>query len=84
MGLLISAYVAFRFSVIGFVTGVLVWWLSIIIRLEVLMYLDPNYSPGVIGGVQALYGWVVGVVWCLPFVLASVLKRYFFEKRSAT
>jgi hypothetical protein len=74
LGALTSAVLAYRFSLFGFLSGILAFWAFALIRYEVVMYLDPSYEPGVLGAVMlGFMAWVLGVVWCSIFSLANII-----------
>jgi hypothetical protein len=75
IGILLSAFVAYKFKLLGLIAGIAIFWFAIVLRLEALMYFDSSYSPGVLGAVQNSFGWVVGLVWCLMFFLVNLFKR---------
>ena len=73
-GILLSAFIAYKFKLLGLVTGILIFWLAIVLRLEALMYFDSSYSPGILGAAQISFGWVIGLVWCFMFFLINLFK----------
>ena len=89
LGLFLSAYISFRCGIIGLVFGTAIFLVSQILRLEVLMYLDSEYSPGMLGALWVSpVGWVIALAWCLLFyiakLLANLVKRRKCGSNSAT
>ena len=70
----ISAFLAYKYKLTGLVIGAITFATGIIIRLETLMFLNPEYAPGVLGATQVITGSVFGVFWCLGFYVANYLK----------
>ena len=74
LGAVTSAVLAYRYGLLGFLSGILAFWAFTLIRYEVLMYLDPSYEPGVLGAVMlGFMAWGLGFVWCSIFSLASII-----------
>ncbi|MFC6635021.1 hypothetical protein [Microbulbifer taiwanensis] len=77
-GAALSALLAYRWLYLGFFLGIVIFWFSGVVRVEVLMLLDKSYEPGV-GGTAwvVITGWLLGIIWCLPFSIA----RFFISKK---
>ena len=75
IGIFFSAFLAYKFKLLGLIGGIAIFWLAISLRLEALMYFDSSYSPGVLGAAQISFGWVIGLVWCLTFYLVNLFIR---------
>ena len=76
IGILFSAFLAYKFKLLGLIAGITIFWLAIALRLEALMYFDSSYSPGVLGAAQISFGWVIALVWCLIFYLVNLFIRH--------
>ncbi len=75
IGISFSAFLAYKFKLLGLIAGITIFWLAIALRLEALMYFDSSYSPGVLGATQVSFGWVISLVWCLIFYLVNLFKN---------
>ncbi len=73
----ISAAVVLRFGVIGFFIGVVTVWGLGIIRIELLYRLDPQRDAAMLDTAWvAVVGWIIGVLWCTPFLVGRFLVRW--------
>jgi len=82
MGFIVSAFVSYKFKLWGLVAGTLLYELSVVLRLEALMYFDSSYSPGVSGAASIIVGLIIGFVWSLMFYFVSLFKRRKYHKQS--
>jgi hypothetical protein len=82
IGFIVSAFVAYKFKLWGLVAGTVLYELSVVLRLEVLMYFDSSYSPGVSGAASTISGLVIGLAWCSIFYFVNLIKRRKFNKQS--
>lgn len=74
VGFAISAFLAFKFVLKGLFVGVPLVWLSFFARYELLTYLDDKYEAGVLAAVTLGFtGWVLGLIWCLPFTAIRLI-----------
>jgi len=83
IGLLASAKLSYQFKLIGLFSGVIVFWLLVFLRLEVLMYLEPDYTPGITGSLHVYFGGFIGLVWCSIFFIAALFKQRKVHKQSS-
>jgi|GEM_PF-6422458 len=82
MGFIVSAFVAYKYKLWGLASGVVLFELSVVLRLEALIYFDLNYSPGVSGAASVISGVIIGLVWCTVFYFINLIKRRKFNKQS--
>ena len=75
-GLFLSAYIAFRFKYIGFILGAILLWVYGILRMELIMSVDSEYNPGVIGFWWVHYASIYCLLWCVPFTLSKFIYDY--------
>jgi hypothetical protein len=74
---IISAALVLRFGVIGFFIGVVTVWALGILRIELLYRLDPQRDAAMLDAAWvAVVGWIVGVIWCAPFLAGRWLYRW--------
>ncbi len=77
IGAAIAAFLVLRWGVLGFLGGVVAIWASGLIRIELLNAVDHSRDAGVLDAMWfALLGWVVGLVWCSPFLVGRYIYRY--------
>jgi len=73
---IISAGLVLRMGFIGFVIGVFSIWALGILRIELLYRLDPQRDTAVMDAAWvAVFGWIVGVIWCVPLLAGRLLFR---------
>jgi hypothetical protein len=74
---LVSAALVLRFGIIGFVTGVIAVWALGIVRIELLYRFDPQRDAAMNDAAWvAVVGWIIGVLWCAPFLAGRLLFRW--------
>ena len=74
---IVSAALVLRFGVIGFLIGVVTVWALGILRIELLYRLDPQRDAAMLDAAWvAVLGWLVGVIWCAPFLAGRLLFRW--------
>lgn len=74
---IISAALALRFGIIGFICGVVCVWGLGIVRIELLYRLDPQRDAAMLDAAWvAVVGWIVGAIWCAPFIVTRWLYRW--------
>ncbi len=74
---IISAALVLRFGVIGFVIGVVSVWALGILRIQLLYRIDPQRDAAMLDAAWvAVLGWIVGVLWCAPFLAGRLLFRW--------
>lgn len=72
-----SAAIVLRFGVIGFVVGVVSIWAAGILRIELLYRIDPQRDTAMLDASWlVILGWIVGVIWCAPFLVGRLLFRW--------
>jgi hypothetical protein len=76
LGFITSAFAAYKFKLRGLFVGIILFWLSMVLRLEALMYFDSSYSPGILGAASNIFGWVLGLGWCIMFYIASLVVQH--------
>lgn len=65
----VSAVIVLRFGALGFIGGVVCVWGLGIVRIELLYRLDPQRDAAMLDAAWvAVLGWIVGVMWCAPFL----------------
>jgi len=73
---IISAALVLRFGVIGFVVGVVSVWALGILRTQLLYRIDPQRDAAMLDAAWvAVLGWLVGALWCAPFLGGRWLFR---------
>ncbi|WP_444917908.1 hypothetical protein [Microbulbifer sp. JMSA003] len=77
-----SAYLAYRYALRGLLAGVILVWFGGILSMEVLILLDPDYSPGVLGAAKFLFGGVVGLLWCAPFYAINIAVKKLIKRKA--
>ncbi|TRX58109.1 hypothetical protein [Thalassomonas sp. M1454] len=82
VGFVVSAFVAYKYQLWGLAAGAVLFELSVVFRLEALMYFDSNYTPGVSGATSVISGVIIGLVWCTVFYFINLIKRRKFKKES--
>jgi hypothetical protein len=55
-----------RYNLIGVVLGTLVVWGSLFVAGLLLSALDPTRDAGILDGIWLLFGWLGGLMYCLP------------------
>jgi hypothetical protein len=77
---ILSAALVLRFRIIGFFIGVVTVWALGILRIELLYRLEPQRDAAMLDASWvAVLGWIVGVIWCLPFFAGRLL--YLWRRR---
>ena len=77
LGAALAAFLVLRWGLVGFLAGVVTVWASGLLRIELLNALDHTRENGVMDAMWlALIGWIVGFLWCLPFMLGRFIYRY--------
>jgi len=73
----VGAALVLRFGILGFISGVVCVWGLGIVRIELLYRLDPQRDAAMLDAAwMVLLGWVVGVIWCAPFLVGRWLYRW--------
>lgn len=64
----------------GYFLGVFTFWMLGIIAGEYLTWLDRAHHSKMLDHIWILFGWLAGLVYCLPFLIVAKLLR----RRSAS
>ena len=74
---ILSAALVLRFGLIGFFIGVTTVWALGILRIEMLYRLDPQRHAAMLDAAWvSVLGWIVGMIWCGPFLAGRWLLRW--------
>jgi hypothetical protein len=79
----LGAYVTFRWRFVGFLLGVILVWGLGVVRIELLYRFEPERNSSMYDAAWVgLVGWIVGAIWCSPFLLWSIIRRQRISKRA--
>lgn len=74
---IISAATVLRYGIIGYIFGVVCVWGLGIVRIELLYLIHPQRDAAILDAAWvAIIGWIVGVIWCTPFLMVRWLYHW--------
>jgi len=80
---IVSAVLVLRFGIFGFIGGVMAVLALGILRIELLYRLDPHRDAAMLDAAWvAAFGWIVGAIWCVPFLAGRWLYRWKRRQRA--
>jgi len=78
----LSAALVLRYGFLGFAAGVFAVWAFGIARIELLYLLDPQRDVAMLDAAWvAILGWIVGVMWCSPFLAGRLAWRWWRRRQ---